>query len=472
MTEAVAPAPRQPLDIRLTGPVYLALIVCLIWSLWSGPWWTGPAAGLLLIPLIALFTPRVRRGRLGFVAVSLVLFAIAAATHETWREETLIALERGAFVAAYFATLATLRSAADTSPAIRACGEYLAHQPPGRRYIALSFGGQAFALLLNYGSVALLGSLATASAASEPDPERRRHRIRRMLLAVQRGFCSMLPWSPLAFAVALCITLVPGVKWGTVLPFALVTSVILVIIGWALDTIFKPRIPGPPATFTAHGTWHAVLPLVGLLVGLMTATILLHEASGRSVTSVVLLIVPFIAMAWYAIQAPAGGRIQETASRSAHYVLRVIPGYRDEALILSLAAFIGSLGATVIGPWVAAAGFDFTAVPRYLLLAVLIWMMPISGMVGMNPIMTATLVLPLLPLPAELGLTPTAIFMAVTSGWALSGSFSPYTATTLLLGNFAGVSARHVGLRWNGVYTALCGVAVTIWVFVVAAVGA
>jgi len=93
-----------------------------------------------------------------------------------------------------------------------------------------------------------------------------------------------------------------------------------------------------------------------------------------------------------------------------------------------------------------------------------VWLIPLAGQVGMNPILAVTLIAPLIPGAASLGVTPTAIVVALTAGWALSGASSPFTATTLLIGSFAGISALRVGWVWNGVYTLLCGIILSIWV--------
>jgi hypothetical protein len=71
---------------------------------------------------------------------------------------------------------------------------------------------------------------------------------------------------------------------------------------------------------------------------------------------------------------------------------------------------------------------------------------------------------PILPSPAALGVTPTAVMVAITAGWTMSGASSPYTATTMLIGNFAGKSAMYVGLRWNGAYTLITCAALSVWV--------
>lgn len=467
------PGTPLPLDARITGLLALAMILLTILSLWQGPAWAGPVAGLVLVPMLALMAIRANPWRLIFLAVGVVLMIAAAATHPDWQAEILAALERGAFIGTYFAALATLRHAADTSPTIRTCGYYLAHQPPGRRYIALTAGGQAFALLLNYGAIPLLSSLAIAGSRDEPDLEVRKVRQRRMLLAIQRGFGSMLPWSPLAFAVALTSALVPGVSWGRALPYALVSSVLLVAIGWALDTLFKPRLshPAQPRKPGEAGSWTAVLPLLGLLVGLMSLTMVLHEVTGLKVTAIVLLVVPVIAIGWFAIQAPPGGRIEGATARTRRYVLFDLPGYRDEMILLPMAGVIGSLGGTLLAPAIAASGVDLSAIPGWLILLALVWLTPLGGQIGMNPILAVTLMIPLIPPAAAIGLHPNAIFIAITAGWALSASSSPYTATTLMLGSYAGVSARRVGLVWNGAYTLISGLALSGWVVAMWAFG-
>lgn len=85
----------------------------------------------------------------------------------------------------------------------------------------------------------------------------------------------------------------------------------------------------------------------------------------------------------------------------------------------------------------------------------------------MNPILAVSLMAPLLPSAAALGVPPSALIVAITAGWALSGITSPYTATTLLVGSFGHVSARRVGLIWNGIYVAVTVAALSAWVVVV-----
>jgi len=282
----------------------------------------------------------------------------------------------------------------------------------------------------------------------------------------------MLPWSPLAFAVAITSSLIPGVNWGRTLPYALVSSFLLVSIGWALDTIFKPRVhnPNPPKP-REDETWRAVLPLGGLLVLLMSLAIGLHEATGLRITAIMLVVVPVISACWFAIQGPAGAKARHAGRRIGTYVTGDLPRYRDELLLLSMAGYIGSIGAVLLTPMIEATGFDLHVLPGWAVLVAVVWLMPLTGQLGMNPILSATLIYPFVPDPEVLGVTPTAVFIAFTGGWALSGANSPFAATTLLLGNFAGISSFRVGWQWNGAYTICCGVALSLWVTCMAVFG-
>jgi C4-dicarboxylate transporter len=63
-----------------------------------------------------------------------------------------------------------------------------------------------------------------------------------------------------------------------------------------------------------------------------------------------------------------------------------------------------------------------------------------------------------------MGITPATLIVAITSGWALSGATSPFTASTTLVAAIGGVSASHVGTRWNGPYALICGLALSFWI--------
>ncbi|QQA44983.1 hypothetical protein FHY64_17445 [Pelagovum pacificum] len=434
------------------------LTVCVIGREWLPGSFVGEASPWLALACLVLLVPSATVTGIAFVVVGLVLTAILATNGPDFVAVVTEGLALAAFIGAFFAALNTLRSAAQTSPAIHRCGAYLAHQPPGRRYGVLTLGGAAFSLVLNYGSIALLGSLATASAAEEKDPVIRPLRQRRMLVAVQRAFLAVLPWSPLSFAGAVTASLVPGSTYVGVLLPCIGTGVLIAGTGWALDTIFKPRVAVRRPVERVGGP-RDLKPLVILLVLMGTLILSLHFEFGVRVVGVVLLLVPLVSLGWLVIQ----GGPASLGPRVRTYVGRELPGLRSELVLLMMAGYIGKVGAALLVPLAARSGLDLGLVPGWVLLAGIVWLIPLTGMIGMNPILAASLLVPLMPAAGD-DYSPTALFVATTAGWAISGATSPFTATTQLIGSFAQIPAARVGLVWNGAYAIVTGVLVTAWV--------
>jgi hypothetical protein len=307
-----------------------------------------------------------------------------------------------------------------------------------------------------------------ANANAESNAEIRGHRIRRMLLAIQRAFVSTLPWSPLSFAMAISISVIPDTSWTQALVPGLVTSFILAGIGWGLDTVFKPRLTVTPTRGAPRETWAAMMPLLVLLAVLVIGVVALHALTDVRIVGLVAVLVPAIALVWMVIQHWSDAPFRNTAARIRDYAMKELPGYRGELVLLMMAGYIGTVGSQLLAPVMITAGLDLSTLPPWVILVSFVWIIPLAGQIGMNPILAVTLIAPLIPEAASLGVQPTALVVALTSGWALSTASSPFTATTLLIGSFAGISAIRVGLVWNGVYSIACGLALSLWVFVYA----
>lgn len=456
MTNAIA---------AITGLGLIFLTGIVVFAEWRESDWSidlqSPAALLLLLVL----APQVSRGRQVFVAVGFILTFALAYQNPDWVASTRLGLEKAAFIGAFFCALSSLRSVAEGSPAIQSAGRFLALQPPGRRYIALTFGGQVFALVLNYGAIALLGGLATTSTENEQNPEIRRHRTRRMLMAIQRGFGSTLPWSPLSFAVAITTAIIPGATFAAVAGPGMVTGFLMAGTGWALDTIFKPRIAGSPGIRqTPEGNWKLMLPLVILLITIMGGIGGLYILTGIRVVGLVILLVPTVAFVWVLAQSRSKSGTRRFRTWLKAYVFTELPAVKGEVVLLMMAGYIGTVGSALLVPAIAASGLDLSGVPTSLLLVAFVLVIPAAGQIGMNPILAVTLLVPVIPSAKLMGVTPEAVVVALTAGWALSGMTSPFTASTLMVAAFGQVPARHVGLVWNGGYFLVTSIIVSIWV--------
>ncbi|UQG56530.1 MULTISPECIES: hypothetical protein [unclassified Marinobacter] len=423
------------------------------------------AASVLAVIAVAIFSFGVRASRVVFVLIAIALVLWAALTNTGWMAATALAAQRGAMVMALFTALTAIRNAAISAPAIVECGRFLARQRSGLRYTALTIGGHLFALVLLYGSISLLGTLATESAAREPDPEIRRQRTRRMMIAIQRGFASTLCWSPLGFSMIISVSVVPGASWSAAALPGLVSALMMLVIGWGLDALYKPQVKSNTRPLETERWVTQLSPLLVLLGLVLVGVALLHTVTGVEVIGAVMSLIPVIAILWIAMQQPPVGltRSVNVWQRARLFVTRELPSYRGEIVLLFMAGFIGSLGAFLLVPLVQAQGLDLTTIPPWIIVAAMVWIIPVTGQLGMNPILAVSLLVPILPSPEIMGIPPTAMVVAITAGWALSGATSPFTASVMLAASLGGVSPLRAGLGWNGVYVLAAGAALTLW---------
>ena len=61
----------------------------------------------------------------------------------------------------------------------------------------------------------------------------------------------------------------------------------------------------------------------------------------------------------------------------------------------------------------------------------------------------------IIPDLGTLGISPVVLAVAITTGWPVTGASSPFTATTILLGQISQTSAATTGARWNGLYAVI-----------------
>lgn len=425
-------------------------------------------ADVLFVVVLVLLAPRVRGSRHVFLTVSTLLAAYCLIMLEHPFAVLQPALAQGSFIMAFFCALASLEHVAARSPAINRAAAFIANQPPGRRYLALGFGTQVFALMLSYGALSLLGTMARRSAEREPVPAVRALRIRRMLQGAQCGFSASLCWSPLAFATVITSALVPGVQINSVVAHGLGSALIIVLVGWLVDRRLKGSLPqgtvvAPPDQTAARDT-RALWPLAALLTAVAVPAVVLDVFAGIPPSRTVLGLVPLIAACWVLVERGTGERLRELGRRARHYAFGDLPGYKAEIVLLSTAGFIGSAAGALLAQAIAAAGVDLGMVPARLLLVLPLILIPLAGQAGLNPILFVSLFAQLLPSPTEMGVAPIAVVLALTSGWALTAPTSPFTASVMIISRLGGVTPREVALKWNGTFVVMTALALGLWV--------
>lgn len=426
----------------------------------------GWFAGLAMLLFLVLEFPRQRRYAQILFLVLAGTGLLAVAVSDRKLALFLEGWQRGAVYGAFFLALTTLRDAAETSPLVRYCGRHLVAQPPGRRYAALAGGGHLFGIILSYGSIELLGAMVGRANARGIEPANARgledtnaraeqaERGKRMLLAIQRGFCVMNCWNPLNLMTVVVATAVPTASLHLLLPLAFATSIGIMAVGWLEDRLMHPT----PPPESAPGGWGIHLALVLLVLTVMAASEATSLLLGVSLVAAVTLAVPLAALIWIAAQTGhfvrpvTPTRIAGVLGRRiARFVPRV-PAFRGEATVLAGSGFMGVTVGAVLPPDLLAPVIG--VLPPILVPMLVPVVLIATGQIGLNPIAIVALIGAALPDPAALGIPPSALALSCMLGWGLAVGMTPMSASAIITARWAGVSPWTVGSRWNAAYTA------------------
>ena len=425
--------------------------------------WAGIAAGQAMLLYLLLELPRQRRFAtilfLGLTAIGLAGVARAPDPLALY----VLGWRRGAVYGAFYLALSSLRDAAETSPLVRRCGHHLAAQAAGRRYLALTGGGHLFGIILSYGAIDLLGAMV-AGANTEGGAAARAGRLRRMILAIQRGFCVMNCWSPLNLMTAVVSTAIPAAPMRALMPVAFLAALGMTAIGWLED-----RVRGGRAAATApepsRDTWTVHLGIASLVGLVLVLSELASLVLGVTLVAAVTLTVPLVALVWGLAQqewTPAwtsgGGAVWPVLTSRGARFLRRLPDFRGEAATLACSGFMGVAAAGLIpGEAVAAllAHVPPGAVPLLVPLVVPVLLI-LTGQAGLNPVAVVALLGAALPDPAGLGISPAVLALSCMLGWGVGVSLTPMSASAMIAARWAGVSPWIAGSVWNVWFGAGC----------------
>jgi len=447
---------RQAVAAVLTLIVLITMVM--LFSNWVG--WRI-LIGIAYVAFVALAMLVANRRDFTFVGAVLALSLLVVVV----KDDPWPVLVKAILLAAYFSTfllaLNMLRDAARSSVAVRRCGNYVIAQPPGRRYAALTLAAHLFSVILNYGVVNLLGTMVKRSnTLTSAGGDLRRYKIReqRMMLAVLRGQCTMVGWSPLSILIALTVSLVPGLTWGAIAPVGAIFAAMVLTLGWLIDRLKWPMPPGASLQMPVarHGFAASVLPMLGVLVSIMVLVIGASRVLGLSTIDAIILMMPFFAMRWIALQfRRLGSRLMAAmvARRVARWPMREFASSRSETLILSNAAYIGAVLAALAPEDMIETLIARADLPWLLLAIAVAGTIALLGQIGVNSLVMLTLIgSSLHHMPAE-GLPAVLLATALLGGAALSIASSPYGTPVVLVGVMTGETPEKVGRAWNGPFT-------------------
>lgn len=448
---APSPIPLAALCLLGLAPVVDAQV------LFDWPW-----APWLAVPLLGGYFA-LCWGRIMTVAKILLLGCVALAGVVLARDGggALLAkaIGRMSFFPVFVAMLALLRAAAGASDTTARAGALLVRQPPSRRYLALTVGGHIFGILLNIGGLALLLDMTKRANTLEAGFGEARivaMRERRMTLAVMRGFACIAMWSPLGLALNLLLASMPDLAWLDVAPYGLAGAIVFMALGFVFDRLEFPRPTRPRSESDDPGGISALLTLVGHIGALSGLAMVAEVLTDRPFQAILINLVPLYAVGWLLTNA-----ILRRQGRIAAFTLGHLregglvrwPHFANEISVFAASGFLGVVLATLAPREALQAAFAAAALPPGVVAAGLTGGIVVLGFVGLNPMISASILAATLASIEVPGLSHAHAVLALAAGWTCVIGVAPLMSSLVMTATLIGRRPLEVGLIWNGRFT-------------------
>ncbi|MBT3306719.1 MAG: hypothetical protein HN377_09575, partial [Alphaproteobacteria bacterium] len=326
------------------------------------------------------------------------------------------------------------------SPSLRASRATIISQPPGRRFLYMSFGVHILGSVLNLAGLSLLATMVER----QKDP----HLRRRLTMALINGFGTASSWSPFFIGMIVILVSIPSLEWVDIGPLGVSLALVMIFTGWVFDRLVLRRsvpaeTPQQPVALARADFWRAAAILSSLIV----LALAIVEVAGTSIPVTLGLMGPPFAIVWYMMIGAKGARFPFRAQSLTVDVLSRLPTLRNEALVFVAANIFGvgvasaiptaDLGAVVNAalPWADAK------------IAVLIAFFLGTSLIGLHPVITVIFLSSVLP-PDILGLQDWVVGLTYVGVWGISTMVSPFSGTTLYMARVTNVPAHIIGWRW------------------------
>jgi hypothetical protein len=449
---------RDHLTALPAASLLLSVVICLTFvDVFTG--WR-PAAFIAAPFLAAYFVWTWRKiilnGRI------LLIACVAAAAIAASRPAAIEILGGGAsrmiYLPAFVALLGLLRAAASASAMIAVAGRHLVNQPPRLRYLALSFGGHFFGILLNIGGLALLVEMvrdANTLEAAGGNPEIVAWRERRMTVAALRGFAAMPFWSPLGVSFNLILVSIPGLTWWQAGPAGIVCAAAFIGLGWVFDQFQRPKGLRPRPLIKQRGGAQAVAAVVAHVTAVTALTWIVEVALKLPFQTALLVAVPAYAFGWalglrIALADPAPMR--NSAAIMIQKGVAAFPSYANEIAVFAASGFLGAVLVALVPRDALQAFFLAFTVPAGTLAGLLCVAVAVLGFLGLNPMIGATILASAVSSADIPGLPKSAILLAIAAGWACTVVAGPMNSALVMTSALVGRRPWKLAVEWNGLF--------------------
>lgn len=406
------------------------LLLAAVWGVellnlaWPALALTTLASGLLALYVAFAFA----RARWPVQMICATLAGLTAAIVWHWgRTDALFAaVEIALTFAAFFASLQLLRAIAERDPRVAYVRRRSRTMPPGARRASMLLVSHFLGAVLATGVLAVMAPTVPRDAAASE----RMNAAESALL----GLGLAIVWSPFFVAMGIVTSLSPGVReWQLI-----ACGVLVGVLGL---TLAYRQIDG----HGLGGLWvasRAILPILGISIALAVVIVAVTFVTGWSNLKAVVLSVPLLtALALW--RRPAAAWVL-VGTRT----LAGLSAVGEEIVLVVSAMFFGQavlatpeITATLAGAWL-------VGYPSGLYLAGAGAAMVCGALVGVHPLVTASVLLPLLhTLPT--GASDLAIALAVLAGWGSAVIVSMWVVPVIVGSSMFQVSPNRLAFGAN-----------------------
>ncbi len=424
---------------------------------------TTVLSGVFLTIFVVLEWPRLIWAARGVLLTALVLFCALWLMGRTTPELLAAAVDRAAFFVCFVVVLSVLGDAARTSKLVRTSGRIIVNQTPGRRYLTLTFGGHLMGVLMNLGTVTLLSTMIYGSVTQgtqTADQRVRDIRLKRMTMAMLRGFSAVTFWAPTSVTIAIILSSSLQLRWIDLLPLGIPGFVCYIALGWLVDRMTFAR---PKSSLVAGPSEPWLRPFAQLLAIIFlvpSSAAIVSYTFDLSLIGGLFLCIPVIGLGWMTLQYRHAGRgraILLTLRRARTKTVPSLCDLRNEMTIFAASGFLAvillpQIDVVWLGENITRLGLGEGAV-----LVAGSWTIILLALVAVNPLVSAPLVIETLVRLPNLEFDPAVIAFTVTAAWGIIVGFSPFAASVRLTARGVNRPASDVGAKWNFVFS-LCAV--------------
>ena len=426
--------------ISITAWLYLSIAFLTVLDVFVKLGWIAPFTSVLIVLFIVIEFKNIPRYQQAAGAILVMIGLAGAAASGRWDAVVLDAIARSrAFLLLFFA-VSWLQIPAGRSPSLLVVRTAILNQPPGRRFLFLSYGIHVLGSILNLAGL----SLFSAVVREQKDLNLKR----RVAMALIQGFTSASCWSPFYVGMIVVLVAIPTLKWSDVAPSGAMLALTLIMTGWLYDR-YAVRQSTLPSQNPAKSKLSALKISQAILIpGLLVASVVaVLELTGVAIPVALGLVSPPFAIIWFAlIEFQPHTAIQRGVELTGK-VVGGLPSLRNEAMVFVAANILG------LGVASAIPAADFSSViiqiipwadARIFLLFVIF---VVCGFIGIHPVIVILFIGSVLA-PEALGLRDWIVGVVYLGCWGLCTMISPFSGTTLFMARETGTPAHVIAWQW------------------------